>query len=204
MTLYIIGFTCLVSLIALSDPRVMQQLWFEPFVVKARGDWFRFITHAFVHANYFHLIVNMLVLYMFGTSVEHLYGTIRDGHALLPFLVLYLGGIVFGALPGYKKHIHDPNYRSVGASGATSAVLFAHIIMLPMSPVYFWFVPVPIPGFVFGALYLFYEWYQDKRGGDNVAHDAHFYGAVFGLGFTALLDPRLILQIGYLERALNG
>jgi membrane associated rhomboid family serine protease len=204
MTLYIIGFTVLVSLLALSDPRIMQQLWFEPFVVKARGDWFRFLTHAFVHANHFHLFVNMLVLYMFGTSVEHLYGVVRDGHSLLPFLILYLGGIVFGALPGYKKHMYDPNYRSVGASGATSAVLFAHILMKPMSPVYFWFVPVPIPGFVFGALYLFYEWYQDKRGGDNVAHDAHFYGALFGLGFTALLDPRLITQIGYLERALNG
>lgn len=204
MTIYIIGFTCVVSLIALARPQVMQQLWFEPFVIKARKDWFRFVTHAFVHGSYLHLLVNMFVLYMFGTSVENLYGILHEGHGLTPFLILYLGGIIFSSLPSYKKHIHDPSYRAVGASGATSAVLFAHILMMPKSPVYFWFVPVPIPGFIFGILYLAYEWYLDKKGNDNVAHDAHFYGALFGVGFTTILQPRLLLEIGYLERALNG
>lgn len=202
MTLYIIGFTCIVSLMALGDPRIMQQLWFEPFVVKSRGDWFRFITHAFVHANYPHLFVNMLVLYMFGTSVERLFDTMLHGHALTAFIVLYIGGIFFGAIPGYKKHIHDPTYRAVGASGATAAVLFAHILMMPMSPVYFMFLPVPIPGIVFGILYIAFEWYQGKRGGDGIAHDAHIYGALFGVGFTAILNTRLVTDFGYLERML--
>lgn len=202
MTTYIIVFTCIVSLLALQNPAVLQQLWFEPFVVKARGDWFRFVTHAFVHASFMHLAVNMFVLYMFGNSVEELYGVIRGGHALTAFTVLYLGGCVFGALPSYKKHIMNPNYRSVGASGATSAVLFAHVLMMPKSPVYFMFLPIPIPGILFGVLYLAYEWYQDKRGGDNVAHDAHFYGAVFGAGFTAMLDPKLITDFAYLEGGL--
>ena len=193
MTLAIIAITCLVSLVAMSNVRIMQQLWFEPFVIKARGDWFRFVTHAFVHADRFHLFVNMLVLYMFGTNVEVLYGRLDDGPSMLPFIFLYLGGILFSALPSYKKHIHNPNYRAVGASGATSAVLFAHILMLPTAPLQLIILPgVNIPGWIFGIAYLAFEWYQDKRGGDNVAHDAHFYGALYGIAFTALLEPSLI------------
>src|SRR6188768_898334 len=90
VTLFIIGITCLVSLIALRDQRLLQRLWFEPFVIKARGEHYRFLTHAFVHASGMHLFVNMFVLWMFGRNVEHLYGSLFDGSGLLPFVILYL------------------------------------------------------------------------------------------------------------------
>lgn len=205
MTLLIIGITCVVSLMALGNPVMLQNLWFEPFVVNVRREWYRFLTHGFVHANQMHLFVNMFVLYMFGSNVENLYGDLRQGSGTLAFLILYLGGVVFGALPGYKKHIHDPNYRSVGASGATSAVLFAYILMMPTRQVGLMFLPgIGMPGWLFGIAYLAYEWYQDKRGGDNVAHDAHFYGAVFGAGFTAILEPRLLTEFGFFQGLFNG
>jgi membrane associated rhomboid family serine protease len=205
MTLIIIAITCVVSLRALSDRQFLQKLWFEPFVVNVRREWHRFFTQGFVHASQMHLFVNMFVLFMFGSNVENLFGDLRPGSAPLAYVVLYLGGVVFGALPGYRKHVHDPNYRSVGASGATSAVLFAYILMMPTNEVGLMFLPgIGIPGWLFGIAYLTYEWYQDKRGGDNVAHDAHFYGAVFGAGYTALLEPRLITEFGFFQGLFYG
>ena len=198
-TLLIIIVTALVSVWAWQDRQVFVGLLFEPFVIKARGQWYRFVTHAFVHADGYHLFVNMFVLYMFGSNVERLFQGLTEGHGILAFAGLYLGGILFSSLVGYRRHIHDPNYRAVGASGAVAAVLFAHILMLPTQAIYLMFIPIPIPSFVFGILYLAYERYMDKRGGDNVAHDAHFHGALFGVVYTAALDPRLVFELGYLQ-----
>lgn len=202
-TIIIIAITSLVSLMAFSEGRVFQALLFEPFVIKARGEWYRFITHAFIHSNWPHLLVNMFVLYMFGRNVELLYTQITGRSAVLPYVGLYVGGILFSSLPSFKKYLMDPTYRAVGASGAVSAVLFAQILMLPTTSIYFFLIPFPIPAFVFGILYLVYSYYMDKRGGDNVAHDAHFYGAVFGVIFTAVLDPDLLFDIGGFQRSLG-
>ena len=203
ITIIIIVVTTLISLSAFNDQRVFTALLFEPFTIKARGEWYRFITHAFIHANWPHLLVNMFVLFMFGRNVELLYERITGGSALLPYLGLFLGGIIFSSLPSFKKYLYDPTYRAVGASGAVSAVLFAQILILPTTPIYFFLIPFPIPAFVFGILYLFYSWYMDRQGGDNVAHDAHFYGAVYGILFTAALHPELIFDIGGFQRSLG-
>lgn len=202
ITLLIIIVTALVSIGAWQDRRVFLALLFEPFVIRARGEWHRFVTHAFIHADGYHLFVNMFVLYMFGANVERLYQGLTDGSGALAFSGLYLGGILFSSLVGYRRHIHDPGYRAVGASGAVAAVLFAHILMLPTQSIYLMFIPIPIPSFVFGILYLAYERYMDKRGGDNVAHDAHFHGALFGMVYTAIVEPRLVLDLGYLQGGL--
>ena len=202
ITLLIIIVTALVSIGAWQDRRVFLALLFEPFVIRARGEWHRFVTHAFIHADGYHLFVNMFVLYMFGANVERLYQGLTDGSGALAFSGLYLGGILFSSLVGYRRHIHDPGYRAVGASGAVAAVLFAHILMLPTQSIYLMFIPIPIPSFVFGILYLAYERYMDKRGGDNVAHDAHFHGALFGMVYTAIVEPRLVLELGYLQGGL--
>ncbi len=193
----------IVSIAAFSDQRLFNALLFEPFVIKARGEWYRFLTHAFIHAHWPHLLVNMFVLFMFGRNVEVLYFELTGRPVLTHYLMLYLGGILVSSLPSYKRHLYDPTYRAVGASGAVSAVLFAQILMLPTSPVEFLFLPIPIPAFVFGILYLVYSWYMDKQGGDNVAHDAHFYGAVWGILFTAALEPDLILHIGGFQQAIG-
>ena len=128
---------------------------------------------------------------------------ITEGHRVMSFLALYFGGVVFAAIPSYKKHALNPSYRAVGASGAVSAVLFAQILMLPTRAVQMLFIPVPMPAWVFGGLYLAYSWYMDKQSSDNVAHDAHFYGAVYGLVFTAMLEPQLILSIGSFQHSLG-
>jgi membrane associated rhomboid family serine protease len=161
------------------------------------------VTHAFIHAHWPHLIVNMFVLYMFGRNVELLYSMVSDRPVWSTYLLLFLGGVVIASLPGFQRHAQDPNYRAVGASGGVSAVLFAQILLLPTTKVSFLLLPIPLPAWLFGVLYLVYSWQMDRRSNDNVAHDAHFYGAVFGVVFTALLDPRLITHVGYLQRQLG-
>ena len=203
ITIYLIIAISLVSVVAFSDQRLFASLLFEPFVMKARGEWHRLLTHAFIHANWPHLAVNMFVLYMFGHNVELLYGMVSDRPVWSTYLLLFLGGVVFSSMPGFKRHALDPGYRAVGASGGVSSVLFAQVLMLPTTEVSFLLLPIPLPAWVFGVLYLVYSWQMDKRGGDNVAHDAHFYGAVFGVLFTVVLDPRLITQIGYLQRTIG-
>jgi membrane associated rhomboid family serine protease len=203
ITLLLVAATALVSIAAFADRRLFAALLFEPFVVHARSQHHRFVTHAFVHANWPHLLVNMLVLYSFGTNVEALLPLVTGGPATGVFLLLYFGAAVFAALPGYQRHRHDPTYRAVGASGAVSAVLFAQVILMPTTKVAFLFIPHPIPAWVFGGLYLAYSWYMDKRGADNVAHDAHFYGAWYGLLFMVVLDPQLALDPGGFQRSLG-
>jgi membrane associated rhomboid family serine protease len=197
ITIVLVAVTVLVSISAFNDQRLFSNLLFEPFVINARKQWYRFLSHALIHANWPHLLVNMFVLYMFGRNVEAAYGVITDGSPLLPFLGLYIGGIIFSSLPSYKKHIHDPSYRAVGASGAVSAVLFAQILMVPMGRMGLLIIPgVRVPAFVFGLLYLAYSWYMDRRSADNVAHDAHFFGALYGIAFTAFLEPRFVFEFG--------
>jgi membrane associated rhomboid family serine protease len=99
--------------------------------------------------------------------------------------VLYVGAIVVSSIPGYYKHRYDPSYRAVGASGATSAVLFAAILFYPTAQMAF----PPGPFWLVGLLFLGYEWFMSKRGNDGIAHDAHFYGALYGILFTLILDP---------------
>ena len=192
MTLAIIGFTVLVSLLAFRDRKVFENMLFEPFVINARKDWFRLVTHGFIHGNVPHLAVNMFVLYMFGPRVEEGYAQLTMRSSTLSFLILYLAGITLSSLPGYYKHRFDPTYRAVGASGATSAVVFASILMFPLNKLTLLFFPIPTPAWLFGLLYLGYEWYMGKRGGDGIAHDAHFAGAIVGVVFTALLDPGVL------------
>ena len=111
------------------------------------------------------------------------------------YVALYIGGIIFASIPGMVKHANDPSYRAVGASGAVSAVLFAQILILPTQGVSILFIPIELPAFLFGGLYLIYSWYMDNRGGDHVAHDAHFYGAIFGILFTTAMDPSPIVPV---------
>lgn len=189
ITLVIIALTVLVSLAALRNSALFESLLFQPFVIQARRDWFRFLSHGFVHGSIMHLLVNMYVLWMFGTAVEEAFGELLGRQARVAYVVLYLGGIVLSSLPGYYQHRHDPAYRTVGASGATSAVVFSFILLHPDTKLMLIFLPIPMSAWIFGALYLAYEWYMSKRGGDGIAHDAHYFGALFGIAFTALVDP---------------
>lgn len=191
LNLLIIITTVLVSISGFNNPQRLTRLVFNPFVIKARGEWYRVVTHAFVHTNWSHLFVNMFVLFFFGGNIEQLLTSSYGFAGKIYFLLLYLGGVVFATLPAFKRHINHPGYNAVGASGAVSAVLFAHILTGPTLTIYL-FLAIPMPSFIFGIAYLWYEAWMDKRSNDNVAHDAHFWGALFGVAFMVALDFRYL------------
>ena len=147
-----------------------------------------------------HLFINMFVLYSFGKVVIDYYVAIFGLKGYYYFVLLYIGAIMLSVLPSFGKHKNDPGYNAVGASGAVSAVVFASILFVSLGKIYLFFIPIGIPAFIFGGLYLYYSAYMAKRGGDNIGHDAHFWGALFGIVYTIALKPKIFLyfidQIG--------
>lgn len=190
MTLYIIILTVIVSVIAFQNEEIKYKLMFRPYIVNSNNEWYRFITSGFIHADWMHLLINMFVLYSFGNAVESYYEFVFPEHATYYFILLYLGAIIISDLPTYKKHTHDPSYNGLGASGGVSAILFASIIFNPWQKIYLYGI-IGIPGIIAGVAYLFYSYYMDKKGGTNINHGAHFWGAMFGLIFTIALKPSL-------------
>jgi len=192
ITLIIIISTVLVSLSANSKPELYSKLLFNPYQVVHRKEWYRIFTHALIHdnQNIFHLFFNMYVLYSFGSAVETILLNNLGGLGKLYYIVLYIGGIFIATIPALIKHKDNYGYNSVGASGAVSAVLFSTIAFVPFSGgIGILFLPFSIPPLIFGVLYIAYEIYMEKRGGTNIAHDAHIWGAVFGFVFTLLFVP---------------
>ena len=189
VNIVIIAVTVLISFSAFNNEELQSKLYFSPYLVTKRGEWWRIIGHAFVHADYLHLFFNMYVLYNFGGYIEDflvgVYGRILGE---LYYIGLYFGGILFATLPALRKHSDNPMYRSVGASGAVSAVLFAFILLYPKVPLMLLFIPIPIPAYIFGALYLAFESYSNKKGRTNIAHDAHIAGAIFGIVYFMGID----------------
>jgi len=202
ITLIIIIVTIIISLLGFRNRELLDKLMFSPYLINHQKQTYRFITHAFIHdsRNLFHLLFNMFVLYEFGRNVESFFKYDSPLLGSFYFIILYLAGIVFSSLRDYTQHKNDQYYLALGASGAVSAVLFSHIIIFPTTSLYLMFIPIPIPSFIFGALYLWYEQYLDKKGGDRVAHGAHIYGALFGAIFTIFTNfsllPRFFQQIG--------
>ena len=201
ITLIIVVVTTGVSLWAFSNESILQRTMFNPYVIKVRNEWFRTISHAFVHANFPHLLINMYVLYTFGSTVEQIFTNQRYFNALFPgtefwgastglfnYAVLYIGGILFAVIPAFRKHSNNPNYNSLGASGAVSAVVMALIVLLPTTTLSIIFLPIQFPAFVGGLAYLGYEYYMNKRGGSGIAHDAHLWGALFGIVYMLTLE----------------
>lgn len=195
MTYIIIAITVIVSIWALSDAQLMEKLLFSPYKTIHGKEWHRLLSHAFVHADYVHLFVNMIVLLSFGMAAERIFESLKYNgiisSAPLHFLVLYFGGVVVASLTTLKKYKDNYYYRSVGASGAVSAVVFWCIFFNPLERLYLMAV-IPIPGIVFGIAYLAYSHYMSKKDFDNINHDAHFVGAVFGFIYPILINPRLI------------
>jgi membrane associated rhomboid family serine protease len=146
----------------------------------------------------------MFVLLSFGQAVEQYFSFYFGTKAYLYYVLLYAGGIVFSVLYDYGKHKDDIYYNAVGASGAVSAVVFSNILFNPTSKLYIFLIPIGIPAIIFGVLYLVYSAYMSKRGSDNIGHNAHFYGALFGIFFTIILKPKLLLVFYQQIAALFG
>lgn len=161
---------------------------FSPYIIKHRNEWHRFLTHALIHADWLHLFFNMYVLYMFGSLLEADYAAVFGEKGKIYYVLLYVLAVVMSSIPAYEKHKNHSYYHAVGASGAVSAVVFAAILFNPTMKMGIIFLPIMMPAFVFGLLYLGYSYYMSHRGGDNIAHDTHFFGALFGIMFTILLN----------------
>ena len=189
ITLLIVVITAIFSAIALNNRDIFTKTLFSPYQVYHRKEYYRLLTHAFLHAGWVHLFVNMYVLYIFGRTAENYFVANKGPAGFFNYALLYVGGVFFATLPALRKHKDNFMYTSVGASGAVAAVLFSSIVFNPTMSIYFIFVPIPIPAVIFGILYLVYEAYMDKNSNDYVAHDAHYYGAIFGALFTFILVP---------------
>lgn len=195
ITIFILLVTVLVSLSALRNRELFCKLDFQPYLIDRNKEWYRFFSHAFIHADGFHLGINMYVLYTFGNTVEANFQALYGQQVWVAYyLLLYVGGVLFSALPGYMRNKENYAYHGVGASGAVSAVVFSYILMNPFSKLGIILIPIGLPAFAFGILYLGYEVYMDRNRKSNIAHSAHYIGAIFGLVFTAATKPSLILR----------
>ena len=190
MTILLIAITVVISYAAFKSPKLMDKLQFNASKIYYKKEFHRLITHAFVHANWEHLFVNMIVLFSFGQAIEVYFKYNFGNNSILYYLLLYFGGILFSNIYALIKHRNNFFYNSVGASGAVSAVLFASIFFDPWNMIYFFGI-LPIPGILFAVLYLIYSYQMSNKQKDNVAHDAHFLGALYGFLFPILLNPAL-------------
>ncbi|PLX08787.1 MAG: rhomboid family intramembrane serine protease [Marinilabiliales bacterium] len=188
--LIIVVITGAITYFSWQKEELLSKLLFSPYFIKRRKEYYRFLTHGFVHANLAHVLVNMLVFWSFGSVLIQYFDIFCGNFANLLFIGFYLAAIILSSVFSFFKHKDNPYYSAVGASGGTSAIVFASIFFDPWNKVYFFGV-IPIPGIIFGGLYLLYSYRMSKRGGDNIGHDAHFWGAVFGFFFPLLLKPEL-------------
>jgi membrane associated rhomboid family serine protease len=205
ITIILVVVNCLVSFLAFQNRALQQRLIFNAYVIHQRGQWYRFITSGFIHADWMHLIVNMFVLYTFGQIVETDYAEIFADKGTYYYLLLYFGGLAISIAPTYAKQKENPGYNSLGASGAVASVMFAFILFHPMENLYLYGL-IRLPGILFGALYLGYCYWAGKKQRDFINHDAHFWGALFGFAFTIILKPAVIQffinQLPFLHHAL--
>lgn len=190
ITWFIIGITVFISYLGFQNHDLASKLQFNAAHIIHRKEYYRLISHAFIHANWMHLIVNMMVLYFFGRNIEAYLGYYFGNKATAYYLFLYFGGILASNIWSLIKNKNNYYYNAVGASGAVSAVLFATIFFDPWGLLYL-FAIIPLPGILFALGYLIYSYQMSKKQSDNVAHDAHFLGAVFGFVFPILLKPDL-------------
>lgn len=179
---------------------LLYKYQFNAYMILKRRQWYRLLTHAFLHANWEHLIVNMMVFFFFGKALESYFSYYFGNLAIPLFLLLYFGSVVFSSLYDLRKYRNHHHYNAVGASGATSAVVYATIFFAPLQKIYFFFI-IPIPGIIFAVLYLYYSYYMGKRNIDNIGHSTHFYGALFGFLFPILIKPQLFSL--FLHQILN-
>lgn len=201
ITVMLILVISLISAVAFSQKETMVQLEFNAYKIIHRHQYYRIITHAFVHANWEHLIVNMIVLFSFGTAVERYFEMYFGSIGTYYYLILFFGSVIFSSLWSLYQQKDNPYYNAVGASGAVSAILFTAIFFQPWESIYFFGI-LPIPGILFGGLYLYYSYYMSTKKTDNIGHDAHFLGAIFGFFFPVILKPELMMD--FINVLFNG
>lgn len=205
ITLIILIATSIISFIALRNAQLMEDLIFYPPAVTGQRQYYRFLTCGFIHANIPHLIFNMYSFWIFGEYVEIQFASIYGNTGRWFYLLMYLTALAACLLPTYFKNKDNHYYRSLGASGAVSAVIFAFIFLNPLQKIGIIFLPpqLMIPGFIFGFLFLAISSYLDKRGGGNVNHSAHIWGALYGILFL-IVTARIFSGANLLDYFLQS
>jgi membrane associated rhomboid family serine protease len=183
VTLIIIIITCLISFAAFQKEAVLDGLIFYPPAINNQKQWYRFITCGFIHADFMHLAFNMYSLWMFGGAVEDAFTRIYGNMGEAYYILLYLSSLVACLMPTYAKNIDNYYYRSLGASGAVSAIVFTYIFIDPAEKMALLILPIPLPAFLFGAIYLGVSAYLAKKGTSHINHSAHLWGAIYGIVF---------------------
>lgn len=186
ITLVIIAITCIISLTSFNNSKVIGDLIFYPPAITEQNQWYRFFTCALIHGDFFHLAFNMWGLYIFGETLENAFSYIFPTLGRFLYVALYLFAQFFCLVPTYIKNKDNRMYQSLGASGAVSGIVFASIVLFPTSRMGLIFIPIYLPGFIFGILYLVASFYMAKKGRDNINHEAHLFGALAGAAFTII------------------
>ncbi len=185
-TLALIAVTCAISFLAFKNQKLLGDLILWPPAISRDKQYYRLITYGFIHADGQHLLFNMITLYFFGRLIEQF---VSGYIGTLGFVAFYLSAILVSILPTYMKNIGNPTYRSLGASGAVSAVLFAFVLLQPWATILIFFIPCP--AIIYAVLYIAYSIYMDRQNRDNVNHSAHLWGAAYGVLFLLAMEPRL-------------
>jgi len=192
LTFIIIAATVIISVSAFNNIELFTKLKFNAYLIKYSNEKWRFFSYALVHSGWMHLIINMYVLYSFGGVVERFFTANFGSIGFLYYGLLYVGGVLFSTLIDFGKYKDDVYYNAVGASGAVSAVVFSSILVYPAGSIILFPIPFPLPSWLFGIVYLIYSAYMGKKGGDNIGHNAHFWGAIFGIVLTIIIVPNVI------------
>ena len=192
ITTVIIAISVFISYRAFNDPNLLHRLKHDPYREHHNKEYYRFITSGFVHGSWTHLIINMFVLYEFGSVVESLYNNIFGPiQGTIYYLLLYFGTLIVSDIPTYSKHKNNASYGSIGASGAVSGILFTYVLFAPWSLLGLMFV-IPVPAIIFAVLYLVYSSWAINNTRSRIDHSAHFMGALAGMAITILLFPQVI------------
>lgn len=187
ITLAIIAITCIVSFLAFSRPRLMNDLILWPPAIERNREYYRLVTYGLVHADFGHLLFNMITLFFFGGMAEYFF-TATLG--TLGFVLFYLGALVVSILPTYLKNRNNAAYRSLGASGAVSAVLLTFVLFNPWSQIIVFVIPMP--AIIYAVIYVAYSIWMDRSGRGNINHSAHLWGAAYGVLVTILVRPEVL------------
>lgn len=188
MAVFFLVAIIVVSVLSFSRGRAwFQVLSLHPYSVVHRGKWYMLLTSGFLHADLNHLFFNVVSYFFFAFALERVVGAEA-------FAIIFLGSIVLSDMPSVLRYQDDPAYRSLGASGGVSGVIFGYILYDPLSKIYLFLIPIGIPAALFGVLYLAYSFYASERGMDSVNHSAHFWGALVGALLTIVQNPS-VLQI---------
>ena len=176
----------LISYKGFNDMAFFRKYEFHIGSIRA-GEQIRMVSSAFLHADIGHLFFNMFTLFMFAPVVISHLGS-------LSFLIIYIGSLIFGSLLTLYFHKNDYSYRAIGASGAVTGILYSAILLQPDMSLYLFFIPIPIPAYVFGICYLLYSIYGMKAKRDNIGHTAHFGGAIGGFLITIIKEPQMLTE----------